>query len=110
MEYIKDIREIKEQKVFIERKKAFNSRVKWTEYFQDEQELLNTLKMIDKEIKFEDHIDGYEYINSFARQIRCGKILTEKQVRQCKRLASQIKLAYLKCCCCRLGYNNLWLI
>lgn len=36
---------------------------------------------------------GYEYIHSFAKQVQNGKTLSEKQIRQCKRLALEIKKA-----------------
>ena len=105
MEYIKDRELLSKIKHKVEFNNATKTRVKWNEYFEDEQDLINTLEMIVTEIKFTDYINGYGYINSFANQIRQGKTLTEKQIRQCKRLASQIKLAYIRECCIQLGIN-----
>lgn len=105
IDYIKDIQELKNLKREIEFNNATKSRVSWKTYFESEEEIINTLKMITTEIKFEDYINGYEYINSFARQVRQGKTLTKKQITQCKRLASQIKLAYVKECFIQLGIN-----
>ena len=100
--YIKDIQQLKSLKQKIEFNNATKSRVSRKTYFESEEEIVKTLELITTEIKFEDYINGYEYINSFARQVRQGKSLTKKQLTQCKRLASQIKLAYVKECFKRL--------
>lgn len=105
IDYIKDIQELKNLKREIEFNNATKSRVSWKTYFESEEEIVKTLELITTEIKFEDYINGYEYINSFARQVRQGKTLTKKQITQCKRLASQIKLAYVKECFIQLGIN-----
>ena len=98
IDYIKDIQELKNLKREIEFNNATKSRVSWKTYFESEEEIVKTLELIVTEIKFEDYINGYEYINSFSKQVREGKTLTKKQITQCKRLASQIKLAYVKEC------------
>ena len=103
--YINDIQELKELKRKIEFNNATKSRVSWRTYFESEEEIVETLKLIVTEIKFEDYINGYEYINSFSKQVREGKTLTKKQITQCKRLASQIKLAYVRECFIQLGIN-----
>ena len=100
--YIKDIQQLKSLKQKIEFNNATKSRVSWKTYFESEEEIVKTLELITTEIKFEDYINGYEYINSFSKQVREGKTLTKKQLTQCKRLASQIKLAYVKECFKRL--------
>ena len=102
VDYIKDIQQLKSLKQKIEFNNATKSRVSWKTYFESEEEIVKTLELIVTEIKFEDYINGYEYINSFSKQVREGKTLTKKQITQCKRLASQIKLAYIKEC-----YNQL---
>ena len=103
--YIKDIQELKQLKHRIEFNNATKSRVSWKTYFESEKEIIKTLELITTEIKFEDYINGYEYINSFSRQVRQGKTLTKKQLTQCKRLASQIKRAYVRECFIQLGIN-----
>ena len=105
IDYIKDIQQLKSLKQKIEFNNATKSRVSWKTYFESEEEIVKTLKLIVTEIKFEDYINGYEYINGFSKQVREGKSLTEKQIRQCKRLASQIKLAYVKECYNQLGID-----
>ena len=105
VDYIKDIQQLKSLKQEIEFNNATKSRVSWKTYFESEEEIVKTLELITTEIKFEDHINGYGYINGFSKQVREGKALTEKQVRQCKRLASQIKLAYVKECYNQLGID-----
>lgn len=38
---------------------------------------------------------GYEYIHSFAKRVQDGKELSDAQMRQAKRIASEIKKAWL---------------
>jgi hypothetical protein len=72
--------------------------VKWNQIYSAEKEIVDDLK----NVHIPDANDwygiaalykGYEYIHSFARQVQAGKELTEKQMRQCKRLALEIKKA-----------------
>lgn len=101
--YLTDIEEIENEITKVDRMKAFNSKVPYTEYFESEEELIETLKLIVPE-KVGKHIQGFAYIQGFAKTVRDGKELTKKQVTQSKRVASQIKLAYLEECKHQLGY------
>lgn len=79
-------------------KKTINA-VKWNEIYQSEIDIINDLKFIhipsNKEmVAFHTLYKGYEYIHSFAKQVQSDKILSEKQIMQCKRLALEIKKAY----------------
>lgn len=103
IEYLTDIEEIENEITEVDRTKVLNSKVPYTKYFESEEEMIETLKLIIPE-KVGQHIQGFAYIKGFAKTVREGKTLTEKQVRQCKRVASQIKLAYLEECRHQLGY------
>lgn len=103
VEYLKDIEEIENKITEVDRMKAFNSKVPYTEYFESEEELIETLKLVIPE-KVGKHIQGFAYIQGFAKTVRDGKELSKKQITQCKRIASQIKLAYLEECKHQLGY------
>lgn len=104
VKYITDIEEIENEITKVDRTKVLNSKVPYTEYFESEEEMIETLKLIIPE-KVGQHIQGFSYIKGFSKTVREGKILTEKQVTQCKRVASQIKLAYLEECKHQLGYR-----
>lgn len=72
--------------------------VKWTTVYNSEAEIVEDLKKIhipgkDEPLAVYRLYGGYEYIHSFARWVQNGKILTEKQMKQCKRLALEIKKA-----------------
>lgn len=78
-------------------KKSVNN-VKWNEVYNNEQEIIDDLKKvyIPKEselILLHNIYMGYDFIHSFAKQIKSGKTLSEKQITQCKRLALEIKKA-----------------
>lgn len=101
--YLTNIEEIENEITKVDRMKAFNSKVPYTEYFESEEELIETLKLVIPE-KVGQHIKGFGFIKGFAKTVRDGKELSKKQVTQCKRIASQIKLAYLEECKRQLGY------
>lgn len=103
VEYLTNIEEIENEITKVDRMKAFNSKVPYTEYFESEEELIETLKLVIPE-KVGEHIKGFGFIKGFAKTVRDGKELSKKQVTQCKRIASQIKLAYLEECKHQLGY------
>lgn len=103
VEYLKDIEEIENEITKVDRTKVLNSKVPYTEYFESEEEMIETLKLVIPE-KVGKHIQGFAYIQGFAKTVRDGKELSKKQITQCKRIASQIKLAYLEECKRQLGY------
>ena len=104
VEYLTDIEEIENKITEVDRTKAFNSKVPYTEYFESEEEMIETLKLVIPE-RVGEHIKGFGYVRGFAKTVRDGKELSKKQVTQCKRVASQIKLAYLEECKHQLGYR-----
>lgn len=72
--------------------------IKWTTVYDSEAEIVEDLKKIHIPTNGEVNAvyrlySGYEYIHSFARWVQNGKPLTEKQMKQCKRLALEIKKA-----------------
>lgn len=103
VDYLTDIEEIENEITKVDRTKAFNSKVPYTEYFESEEELIETLKLVIPE-KVGEHIKGFGFIRGFAKTVRDERELSEKQITQCKRIASQIKLAYLEECKHQLGY------
>jgi len=81
------------------REAIYGRSVKWTTYFKSSNDIEDTLKLLDIE-KLKIAIDyslisGYAYIGSFVKQIQSGKKLSDKQMIQCKRLASEIYKAKL---------------
>ena len=104
VQYITDIEEIENKITEVDRTKAFNSKVPYTKYFESEEEMIETLKLVIPE-RVGEHIKGFGYVRGFAKTVRDGKELSKKQVTQCKRVASQIKLAYLEECKHQLGYR-----
>ena len=103
VEYLTNIEEIENKITEVDRTKVLNSKVPYTEYFESEEEMIETLKLVIPE-KVGKHIQGFAYIQGFARTVRDGKELSPKQLTQSKRIASQIKLAYLEECKRQLGY------
>lgn len=103
VKYITDIEEIENEITKVDRTKALNSKVPYTEYFNTEEELIETLKLIIPE-KVGQHIKGFGFVRGFAKTVRDGKELSPKQLTQCKRVASQIKTAFLEECKRQLGY------
>lgn len=75
--------------------------VKWTHFFESEDAIINALKAIPVVneralyIGMDVAYKGYEYIHSFAKTVQSGKSLSPAQMRQAKRLASEIKKAYI---------------
>lgn len=103
VEYLKDIEEIENKITEVDRIKVLNSKVPYTEYFESQEEMIETLKLVIPE-RVGQHINGFSYVKGFAKTVREGRELSKKQVTQCKRIASQIKLAYLEECKRQLGY------
>lgn len=103
IQYLTNIEEIENKITEVDRTKVLNSKVPYTEYFESEEEMIETLKLVIPE-KVGKHIQGFAYIQGFAKTVRDGKQLSKKQITQCKRIASQIKLAYLEECKHQLGY------
>lgn len=73
--------------------------VKWTEVFETETDIVEALKQIPYDVNmmyvsFPCTYRGYEYIHSFARTVQNGNSLSEAQMKQAKRIATQIKVAY----------------
>ncbi len=72
--------------------------VSWNKIYNSETEIVEDLKQIHIPDKSEPLAvyrlyKGYEYIHSFAKQVQNEKTLSEKQLKQCKRLALEIKKA-----------------
>lgn len=78
-----------------------NGSVKWTRFFDSEEDIilaLSQIPIIDEYNLFHGSIpaySGYKYIHSFAKTIQSGNKLSAAQMRQAKRLAAEIKKAYL---------------
>jgi hypothetical protein len=90
--------QIKARQTTNQYKKTIDS-VKWTEIYNNEQEIIEDLKQIhipsNTELSYIGTLyNGYEFIHSFAKLVQLGKSLKDKQIVQCKRLALEIKKAY----------------
>lgn len=66
---------------------------KWNDVFNSEDEIVDALKKVyipKDRVAPCGTFTGYEYIYSFAFYVKKGWKLSEKQMRQCKRLAVEI--------------------
>lgn len=72
IEYLTDIEEIENEITKVDRMKAFNSKVPYTEYFSSEEEMIETLKLVIPE-NVGQHINGFGFIKGFAKTVRDGK-------------------------------------
>lgn len=77
----------------LNKSRAGLAKVSWNEIFETEEELIQA--MFDEHIIVENAplhklCRGYEYIKSFRQYYSKNNILTEAQLRQLKRLASEI--------------------
>lgn len=73
-------------------------RFHWYDLFDDEAELIGAMmkcKSDEKKYPWYQLVRGYMYIESFKKQYKKDKMLTEKQMIQLKRLAKSI-YAHLK--------------
>lgn len=74
----------------------YGKSVKWDDIYSSEEELLKELEQISvpqDRTAPANTFRGYEYIYSFAFYLQKGWKLSEKQVKQAKRLALEIKIA-----------------
>jgi len=70
--------------------------VAWEDVYDSEQEMIDDLKKVyipKNRVAPTLTFKGYEYIYSFAYYVQKGWTLSDKQLRQCKRLAKEIKKA-----------------
>ena len=66
---------------------------KWDSLYETIYELMEDMLRIDLSLPAYKIPRGYEYIRSFQKIIKCGGQLSEKQIIQLKRLASEIAYA-----------------
>lgn len=71
--------------------------VAWTEVYSSVEEMLEELKQIPviKNMPINPPYKGYEYINSFSVYLNKGWVLSDKQLNICKKLATEIHIAYM---------------
>lgn len=73
---------------------ALNGKIKWSELFSSDEELILALKSLDKDkLDFcvnNGYVKGTEYLKSFHKQLNEGKTLSAKQVTMLKRLAVEV--------------------
>lgn len=72
---------------------GFNTRLKWNEIYDSEEELINDMfseKVKTSNTYYYNLCKGYEFINGFRKYYSQHGCLTEKQMVQLKRLASEI--------------------
>lgn len=68
---------------------------KWNDFFENEEELIQAMlnekiKVDAKKYPIRDLVKGYGYIGSFREYYKKNGCLTDKQMTQLKRLASEI--------------------
>lgn len=80
--------------------KGGTKKVKWTDIYSSEDELINDLKKVEIPASGQPPFAGmtpmfrgYQYIFSFAKRLQDGRELTPKQMAQAKRIALEIKKA-----------------
>lgn len=75
--------------------------IKWEYFFDSEEDIISALSeipIVDEKCIFYGSMvvyKGYKYIHSFAKIIQSGQKLSDSQMKQAKRLASEIKKAHL---------------
>lgn len=73
--------------------KCYNDRVKWTELYDSEEELLNDMMRTCSDPNTAYHwklVKGYGYIDSFKKHYAKNGKLTDKQMTQLKRMAKEV--------------------
>lgn len=70
--------------------------IKWTDIYDNEEELGNDLLHITIRKTYPNPTKGYEYLSSFQNRLKAGNSLTDKQMTMLKRLAYVV--AYEKYC------------
>ena len=76
--------------------KRLSNSIKWTDVFSTEQEMLSALGKIyipKNRTAPVYTFKGYEFIYSYAYYVQKGWALSDKQIKQCKRLTVEIKKA-----------------
>ena len=91
---VKGFRLANELKVEYERIRL-RRHVKFEDVYNSFDELLNELSQINivKDANCYPY-KGYEYIHSFAGYVKKGYTLSKKQITTCKKLATEIHIAY----------------
>lgn len=65
----------------------YAERIKWTDIYDSEGELINDLLHITIRKTYPNPTKGYEYLSSFQNRLKAGNSLTDKQMTMLKRLA-----------------------
>lgn len=77
---------------------TLESRVKWTELFESEEELVEKMLLCYADVDTTPYfklVQGYGFISSFQKYYRKNGMLTPKQMTQLKRLAKSIYIHLL---------------
>ena len=68
----------------------FGDRVKWSEMFESEAELVELVQSVDVKEFINKGCQGYVYVESCQRTLNSGKDLSKAQLTQLKRIAKDI--------------------
>ena len=68
----------------------FGDRVKWSEMFESEAELIELVKSVDVKEFIHKGCQGFRYVESCQRTLNSGKDLSKPQLTQLKRIAKDI--------------------
>ena len=71
--------------------------IPFTKVYLSVEEMLYELKEVPviRDMPAYPPYKGYEYINSFSTYLKKGWTLSEKQLNMCKKLATEIHIAYM---------------
>lgn len=79
--------------------KINKGKVTWKDCYKAESEIIADLMTVKYDaniyVGVTPYYTGYNYIHSFAKRVQSGIELTEKQMKQAKRLAPEIRKAAL---------------
>ena len=64
--------------------------MKWNDLYKNEQELIKAMMKAETNPYKPNWVKGYEYVKSFQEYYKKNGCLTDKQMTQLKRLASEI--------------------
>ena len=74
-------------KEIVEKLNSQYGSIKWTDIYDNEEELGNDLLHITIRKTYPNPTKGYEYLSSFQNRLKAGNSLTDKQMTMLKRLA-----------------------
>lgn len=72
------------------------NKIKWTDLYENEQDLIQSLREVNIEKYVKGRYKGQDYVRSFQERLNKGFDLSEKQITQLKRNSKEICLYHLE--------------